>query len=284
MIRIITDSSSDLPAELIDAYEIIEVPLNVALEDGTTIQDGVELTNDEFFEHMKACKKPPKTSQPTPEAFAKIFEEAKAAGDEVIAILISNDISGTYQSASIGKQIAHAEDVYLVDSRTLCASLALLVLLAADLRDRCFSAEEIVAKLEHAKEHVHLFAVVDNLKYLHKGGRLPAAAAVAGSMLGIKPIITIKDGKVTLGGKARGLPGAHVNMFKQIDALGGINTKIAPICAYTVSKQEIEPLQHYLSTHLKINKPITAQIGSTIGTHTGPGCFGFAFFDKGLEI
>ena len=256
MIRILTDSASDiLPAEAAQ-LGVDVIPLNVTLEDGTVIRDGVDLTPSEYYEHMAGCKKLPTTSQPSPELFEKFYAEAAAAGDEVVGIFLSHELSGTYQ----------------------CAKLA------AHLRDEGRSAVQIAATLEHAKEHLHLVAAIDDLKYLRKGGRLPAAVAVAGGMLGIKPLITIKEGKVAMAGKARGLPGAYVALFKKIEELGGVNPRFPSLAGYTISTREVNPIQTYLVDNLGLSEPLVRQIGCVIGTHAGPGAFGLAFFDNGLVI
>ena len=140
------------------------------------------------------------------------------------------------------------------------------------------------ADLEKAKQHLHLVAAVDDLKYLRKGGRLSAAAAVAGGMLGIKPILAVIEGKVALAGKARGLPGVYVALFKKIDEMGGIHPGYTPLLGYTVNHRELQPLLTYLQDNLHLDAPLVRQIGCVIGTHTGPGAFGIAFFDKELTL
>ena len=253
MIRILTDSASDiLPAEAAQ-LGVTVIPLNVTLEDGTVFRDGLDKTPSEYYAQLAACKKLPTTSQPSPELFERFFAEAAAAGDEVIGIFLS-----------------HGE--------------GLLVRLAVQLRDAGKTAVQIAASLEHAKEHLHLVAAIDDLKYLRKGGRLPAAAAVAGGMLGIKPLITIKEGKVALAGKARGLPGAYVALFKKIEELGGIHPTLPALAGYTVAPREVAPIQTYLQDNLHRPEALTRQIGCVIGTHAGPGAFGLAFFDEALDI
>ncbi|MBD9289656.1 MAG: DegV family EDD domain-containing protein, partial [Faecalibacterium sp.] len=143
---------------------------------------------------------------------------------------------------------------------------------------------QIATDLEHAKEHLHLVAAIDDLKYLRKGGRLPAAVAVAGGMLGIKPLIAIKEGKVAMAGKARGLPGAYVALFKKVEELGGISAAVPALAGYTLSAREVQPIQTYLQDNLQCAEPLVRQIGCVIGTHAGPGAFGLAFFDQGLEL
>lgn len=284
MVRILTDSASDiLPAEA-EQLGVDVIPLNVTLEDGTVLRDGVDWTPAEYYTHLAACRKLPTTSQPSPELFEHYFQQAKDAGDEVVGIFLSRELSGTFQCAQLAADLANVDNVIFVDSQSVCLGEALLVRLAVQLREGGRSASQIVAVLERAKAHLHLVAVIDDLKYLRKGGRLPAAAAIAGGMLGIKPLITIAEGKVAMAGKARGLPGAYVALFKKAEELGGIHPGFASLAGYTVSPREVAPIQNHLTDNLHLDAPMTHQIGCVIGTHTGPGAFGLAFFDQDLSI
>ena len=284
MIRILTDSASDiLPAEA-EQLGVTVIPLNVTLEDGTVLRDGVDMTPSAYYEILAGCRKLPTTSQPSPELFENFFLEAAAAGDEVIGIFLSHALSGTYQCAKLAADMANVDNVLFVDSGHVCLSEALLIRLAVQLRDSGKTAGQIAAILEHAKEHLHLVAAIDDLKYLRKGGRLPAAVAVAGGMLGIKPLITIQDGKVAMAGKARGLPGAYVALFKKVEELGGITPAFPALAGYTVSPREVTPIQTYLRDNLQQEDLLVRQIGCVIGTHAGPGAFGIAFFDKTLTL
>lgn len=284
MIRILTDSASDiLPAEA-EQLGVTVIPLNVTLEDGTVLRDGVDMTPSAYYEILAGCRKLPTTSQPSPELFENFFLEAATAGDEVIGIFLSHALSGTYQCAKLAADMANVDNVLFVDSGHVCLSEALLVRLAVQLRDSGKTAGQIAAILEHAKEHLHLVAAIDDLKYLRKGGRLPAAVAVAGGMLGIKPLITIQDGKVAMAGKARGLPGAYVALFKKVEEMGGISPVFPALAGYTVSPREVTPIQTYLRDNLQQEDLLVRQIGCVIGTHAGPGAFGIAFFDKTLTL
>ena len=284
MIRILTDSASDiLPAEA-EQLGVTVIPLNVTLEDGTVLRDGLDMTPTEYYTHLASCRKLPTTSQPSPELFERFYLDAAAAGDEVLGIFLSHELSGTYQCAKLAADMANVDNVLFVDSETVCLGEALLVRLAAHLRDCGKTLVQIATDLEHAKQHLHLVAAIDDLKYLRKGGRLPAAVAVAGGMLGIKPLITIKEGKVAMAGKARGLPGAYVALFKKIEELGGISSAFAALAGYTASPREVQPIQNYLRDNLQQDEPLVRQIGCVIGTHAGPGAFGIAFFDRELTL
>lgn len=280
MIRILTDSTADFPHAEADAKGVAIVPLQLNFGD-EHYRDGIDLTAEAFYQMLEKADKLPTTSQPSPELFLEHFEAAKAAGDAVICILISSDLSGTYQSAQIAKEEADYSEIYIVDSKNATLAESLLVRRALKRREQGFTATEIVADLEQAREHLHLMAVVDTLTYLRKGGRLSGAAAIAGGLLGIKPVVAIdKTGKLNLAGKARGMPGAYVSIFKMIDTAGGIDETWPVLVGYTGKRSGVEPFARYVTQNLHLQKPLLMPIGTVIGTHAGPGACGIAFFSK----
>ena len=269
MIRIVTDSAADLTAEQLSVPGIFVVPLSVTFADGTTQLDDGTMTKDEFFVRLAEDSKLPRTSQPSPASFMQVYEDAAAAGDEVLVITIGQKLSGTYQCAHLA-----AADVglqaHIVDSEAASQAEALLVREAVRLRDEeGLTAEEIAAVLEQFKKRVRIVAVVDSLKHLQKGGRLPAAVALVGGALGIKLV-----------DKGRGRPGALVAMFKQLDALGGIDPRYGYTLLYSDNKQLIAPVHHYMHQNLQLTGGRVAQLGPTIGTHVGPGVVGVVFVAK----
>ena len=259
------------------------VPLQVTFENGDTYRDGLDLPPEEFYQRLSECHKLPSTSQPSPEAFEKAFNDARDAGDELIAILLSGKISGTYQSAQIAVSLVDYDKIYLIDGLSATLGNQLLVRLAVELRDEGRSAGEIVSILEEEKHKVRLLAVVDDLKYFRKGGRLTGAEAFAGAVLGIKPVVGIKDGHVALVGKARGLPGAYVALFKQLDQDGGLDPDKRYLVGYTAHHRAMEPIQKYLIGNLHLPAAEVFHIGPVIGTHAGPGAAGIAYFAKGED-
>ncbi len=278
MIRILTDSAADLTAKEAAAIPGLHiVPLNVLFEDGETIRDGIDMTRADFYDRLAKADKLPRTSQPSPEAFIQVFEEAKAAGDEVIAILISSKLSGTFQCAKLAAEDCEFHDVYFVDSDTASPGEYILIREAVRLREEGVSAAEIAASLDLLKKRIRILAVVDSLKHLHKGGRLPAAVALVGGALGIKPVLSVYDGAVHLADKARGRPGAYVALFKQLDKMGGIDTRYDFVMVYSSDKLVLGPIQHYVRNNLKLEGGHLSQIGSVIGTHIGPSAAGIAF-------
>ena len=280
MIRIVTDSAADLTAEELNAPGVIVVPMTVTFMDGTSQEDDGTMTKDDFFARLASDSKLPCTSQPSPASFMQAYEDAAAAGDEVIVITIAQKLSGTFQSARLAAADADFAP-YIVDSESASQGEALLVREAVRLRDEeHLSAEEIFNALEQFKKRVRIVAVVDSLKHLQKGGRLPAAVALVGGALGIKPVLALQDGEIKLVDKGRGRPGALVAMFKQLDALGGIDPRYGYTLLYSDNKQLIAPVHHYMHQNLQLTGGHVAQLGPTIGTHVGPGVVGVVFVAK----
>ena len=179
--NIVTDSTSDITQ--VDAREknIQVVPLRILFEDGE-YHDGINISTEEFYNKLESAKVLPQTSQPSPEDFFKIFEKAKNNDEAVLVITLSSSLSGTYQSATIAKNICEYEKIYIVDSQTVTLGLKVLVDYAISLRNDGKSIEETFEILEREKQNIRIFAAVDTLEYLKKGGRLSSAAALAGTL------------------------------------------------------------------------------------------------------
>ena len=177
MIRILVDSASDIPASNED--NIFVVPLSVQLN-GNDYIDGVNLSHNQFYELLKSTEEFPKTSQPSPQAYLNFFEEVKKSKDELICILLSSGVSGTFQSGCLAKEIVDYDKIYLVDSLTGAYGVKLLVLEAQKLIQEGKSAKEIVEALEILKQKITIYLSVDTLEYLSKGGRLDKTAAFIG--------------------------------------------------------------------------------------------------------
>lgn len=275
-ITIITDSTSDIPKELIDRYGIIVMPLTVNFGE-EEFKDKVDITNEEFYERLENSKSLPTTSQVNPSAFADIYKRELEMGISIISIHISSDLSGTYQSAAVAKNLIESDNISVIDSRTASIALGKIVLKAAELRDMGLDRKSIEGEIENYKNRVELLIVVDTLEYLKKGGRLSEAKAFIGTVLKLKPILTIKDGKVILIDKARGKKRAFnkiIDMIKENksdnleDVFGVANAK----CIETVDR-----LKELIAEEYKKPKFIDTNVGSVIATHVGPGAFGVAY-------
>ena len=275
--RIIVDSTVDVPEEL--RARMLVAPLHVRFGDEEFI-DGVTITSREFYQRLMNSEVLPASSQPSPDSFEKIYEEVTAAGDEAVVLTISSKLSGTYQSACIA-----AEDypnVHVVDTLTAAVGSGVLAELALQLADEGMDAMGIVERITAERENVCLLAVIDTLEYLKKGGRLSATAAFAGTLLSIKPLISVPNGEISVWGKARGTRKGNEMMIAELNARG-VDFSKPVIQGYTGLSAEL--LEKFLADSAEIwaGHPETQRIVpicSVIGTHVGPGAYATAFFMK----
>ena len=277
-VKIVTDSAADLTQESLD--RLTRVPLSVSFGDEEFF-DGVTISHKEFYEKLIESDELPRTSQATPAAFEKVFEQAKKDGDEVVVLTLSSKLSGTYQSAMIAA--ADYDNVYVVDTMTVAIAQGILAVLALQLADEGMDAKSIAARIEEEKEKVCLIAMLDTLEYLKKGGRISAAAAFAGGVLSIKPVITVKDGVVEMLGKARGSKQGNNLLVKEIEKAGGADFSKPLLLGYTGLSDVL--LNKYIADSAyiwegNVSQLQTTTIGSAIGTHAGPGAIAVAFFKK----
>ena len=274
-VRIITDSTCDLTPEDQKRLNIHVVPLTVNFPDGSYV-DGVDITNEQFFEKLTQCKTLPSTASVAPQAMIDAFKEGLDAGDDIIGIFISSGISGTYQSACIAKDTLESDKIHLVDSQNTTIAMALLVVEAAKNRDEGIPAPEIAEHIRELTPKVRLMALLNTLKYLHKGGRLSLASTVVGEVLGIKPLASIVDGKVAAIGKARGIPASFKLILQRtLDELPDMRYGFA--FGQACAPELMEKLIEYLKEPLQLTEWISCNIGSIVGSHSGPGAIGFAY-------
>lgn len=280
-VKIITDSSCDLSLEEAKELDITIIPLHITIGDDEYL-DGVELDSKTFFEKLPTFKEFPKTSQAIPATYEEYFSEATKNGDDVICITLSSDLSGCFQSANIASEDFDGK-VYVIDSRTASASIAVLVEYACQLRDSGMSAKEMYETLEAEKGKIRLIALLDTLEYLKKGGRISAAAAFAGELLSIKPVIAVEDGPVHMLGKARGTKNGRNLLTEFIEKKGPVDFDRPHCLIY--SGVEATALDEYLDIHKDlypgdVNAIKKRRIGCAIGSHIGPGAIGVVFFSK----
>nr|WP_075575951.1 DegV family protein [Olsenella timonensis] len=279
-VRIITDSGFDVP-DASDA-RLTVLPLSITFGD-TTYADGVDLTNDRFFELLIESDELPKTSQATPYAYAQIFERVRAAGDEAVVITLSSGLSGTYQSAVTAA--ADYPEVHVVDSKNVTIGQGVLVQYALRLADEGRGAAEIASMVESARERLVLLALLDTLEYLRRGGRIPKSVGAIGELLSIKPVVGVRDGEVVMLGKARGSKNGR-NLLHQEVEKNGIDFAMPVLIGYSGLSDKL--LRKYLEDNRVLwedkvaeeDLPITS-VGATVGTHVGPNAIALAFFRRG---
>lgn len=279
MIKIITDSTSDIDFNYAKELNIDIVPLKVII-DGKEYKDRIDLQPDEFYNLLANSEVLPTTSQPSPQEFLNFYEEAKVAGDSVIVMTLSSTISGTYQSANIAKDLANYDKIYVIDSLSTTQTLRLLVLKAVQLRERGITAKDIYQQLEDYKNRLCIFAFVDTLEYLCKGGRMSKTVAAAGTLLKVKPIIGLKDGKLEMFSKARGTAKATTKIIELIQEEGEIDFN-EPICiGYTGNNDGLDKFEDTLRHELHFKDVLHGFVGPVIGTHAGPGARLIAYVKK----
>jgi DegV family protein with EDD domain len=278
-IKIVTDSTSEISQKEAEKLNITVVPLTTII-DGVNYLDGIDLAPEEFYEKQAQSKRLPTTSQPSPVAFEKAFSTAQKNGDDIITICIASKMSGTCQSAHLAKDICGG-NIWIIDSETVTLGLQILVRLAIRLRDENKPAAEIVELLEEKKKTIGLYAAVDTLEYLYKGGRLSGVSAVAGKLLNIKPLLSVQEGTITAIGKSRGLKQAYKDLFQLVESAGGIDYTLPFAIGYTGDRTRLTDFETESQTYLDGHEPITGSIGSVVGAHAGPGAVTIVFFKRG---
>lgn len=276
-IKIVTDSTSDLPKEIAQEYDITVVPLYVKF--GSEIyRDGIDMAPDEFYTRLEKSPILPTTTQPSPGDFINVYEKLLEEGNDIVSIHLSKKFSGTYDTAMIAKKNMEESgytNIDVIDSQTAAMGLGLIDIVAAKAAQARARLKEVKEKIYDVIPRTHVIAYLDTLEYLQKGGRIGKAQAWLGSLLNIKPMLTIKDGEA--------YPLERVRSFtKGIERLYEISKsflveEISVFYSTTLNeaKELAERIRQYCG---KI--PYLTRLGPVIGTHTGPGCIGIALIEK----
>lgn len=276
-IRIITDSASDIVD--FPNPNLTVLPMTVAF--GSTVyHDGVDLTHERFYDLLVESDELPSTGAVSPGVFAQAYDEAQAAGEDVVVVTLSSKVSATWQSARIAAE--GRDGVHVVDSLSSCIGERVLVEYALMLAERGLPAADIAARLERARSRVHMLALLDTLEYLRRGGRIGSAAASAGALLALKPVVTMTDGEVELLGKARGSKNAR-NLLVELVGEHPIDFAMPFCLAYTAGGEAM--LKKYVRDSSDLWDGIVdalpiCSVGATIGTHAGPGAIAVAYFSQ----
>ncbi|MBB6214574.1 DegV family protein with EDD domain [Anaerosolibacter carboniphilus] len=268
-IKIIGDSLSDIPKDLVVKYNISILPLTIRFGD-EEYKDGIDLNPTQFFEKLKISSETPSTSQVPPHDFLVEIETALKNGYEVIVINGSSGVSGTHQSALMAKMQLDSDDVTVVDTQALSYACGMIVVEAARMAQTGKSKKEILDRIENMKNRAdHLFSV-ETLEYLKRGGRLSAAKAAIGTILNVKPILTIADGKVENLDKVRGSKKIIPRMI-ELAKERGIRKGCEIIGLAAGDNMEVlQILKEEIIREFEPKELVTTNIGCTIGTHTGP--------------
>ena len=277
-VRIISDSTADLVKEVKEKLHI--VPLTVHFGNEEYI-DGVTIDHHGFYEKLVETDVHPTTSQAIPKDFEKEFRKVQEAGDSAVVITVSSEFSGTYQSAVIAAE--DYENIYVVDSGSVAIGAGILAEYALKLQGEGLDAPAIAARLEEVKSRIVIVALVNTLEYLKRSGRVSKSIALAGTVLNIKPVLAVEQGKISLLGQARGSKQGNNLLVQEIQKSGGVDFSMPVLLGYTglsdaLLRKYIEDSRFIWEKGLEEVRYTT--IGSVIGTHVGPGAVAAAYFRK----
>ena len=278
-IRIITDSTSYINKEFVERYNIKVISLNVTI-DGKSYREQ-DLDNSTFYDIIDKNAEIPKSSQPSMDEALKAFESAAKGGDDIVGIFLSSEMSGTYSTANLIKDMVLKDypdaKIAIVDSKTNCMELGFQVLQAARAAEKGKTIEEIIKICEVTKKNSRFLFIPETLKYLKKGGRIGNAAALLGSIFQIKPILTVEDGKTTVFDKVRTTKKAVSVMIEKV-ITDTKDKKIGEIVVHHINcREKAIELSNILKDKFNIKIEIQ-DIGPVIGLHVGPGCVGIAYY------
>ncbi|MBP1569030.1 MAG: DegV family protein [Oscillospiraceae bacterium] len=278
-IKIISDSTADLPKELIEKYDIEVLPLSVTLGENS-YKDGLEISAQDIFKYYEETKGLPKTSAVSVLEYTEAFTTWVEKGYDVIHFTISSTMSSCYQNACIAAvEIGH---VWSIDSANLSSGIGLQVVLAAELAAKGESAEVIAKHIAEAKTRVDASFILNQLEFLHKGGRCSGVAALGANLLKLKPCIEVVDGKMKVGKKYRGAyeKCALEYVCDRLDGNDNIETDIIFLTWTGVDAKLLKEIEKEIKKYHKFRTIIVNEAGSTITGHCGPGTFGILYFRK----
>lgn len=278
-VHFIVDSASDITPEEANSMGVTLLPLKVVFGD-KEYADKYDMTHTQFYEKLIESDVLPTTCQIPPADFESAYEPLLAAGHDIVVVTLSSKLSGTYQSAVIAAA-DHPGRIFVVDSLSVCIGERILLEYGLPLAKQGLSAEEIFHTLTEQTGKICLLGLLDTLEYLKKGGRISAATALAGSLLSIKPVVTVENGEISMAGKARGSKQGNNLLRQLVEKAGGIDFSRPYCLAYSGLSDAL--LQKYIAdssdlwqTHTD-HLPIST-VGCVIGTHIGPGAIAVAFF------
>ena len=277
-LQLITDSTADIPNTLIDQYNIKIIPLYVNFSDGKgnieTMRDGLDIGPDLFYRRLRESNLLPTTSQPTVQDFMKVYQEASTNGTQIVSVHISSLLSGTYNAAVQAKtQLKSTSEIEIVDSKLASMGLGLAVLAGAKAIKNGATLQKVVEDIKIAISQINIYFVVDTLEYLQKGGRIGKAQALLGSLISLKPILTMADGGLQPLERVRTRRKAVGRLVKLVEHA----EDVSDICLiYNTTPEDVEYLKEQIvRLHPKSNI-VTSKLGATLGVHVGPGLIGVA--------
>ena len=275
-VALVTDSTAYIPQNLVEQYNIRVAP-QVLIWDEETFLDGVDIQPSEFFTRLATAKTLPTSSQVSVRHFYEIFRELHESGHDILAVLISSKLSGTISSARQAKEMLPEARIEIVDSYTVAMALGFMVLAAARAAAEGATLEECRALAEQAKEHVGLLLTVQTLEFLHRGGRIGGAARLVGTMLKIKPILEVRDGRVEPLEKTRTRKKALQRVVDIVAERVAGHDMVRIATLHANAEEEARWMLEQIRQKVNPTETLLASVSPVIGTHVGPGTVGLAY-------
>ncbi len=277
-VKIVTDSSADLPTQLVDELGITIVPLYVRFGE-KVYRDQLDISADEFYQRLQHDPVHPSTTQPSPQDFANVYQKLLPEANGIVSIHLSAKLSGTCNSALQAKEtIGEGCPVEVIDSQTLTMGLGMISIAAAKVANAGGSMQEVVEEVRQMIPRIRLLFTLDTLKYLALGGRIGKAKALLGSVLNVKPILAIKDGEIVPAGQVRSRSKGIERLFDFVQSASNIQD-LAII--YNTTPEEAQTLAERIAPIFAKEKIMIARLGPLLGVHAGPGALAIAFTEKG---
>ena len=272
MVKIVTESTADIPPEMAVELGITIVPSYVVFG-SETYRDGVELTKEQFYEKLVTAREVPKTAAPPPAVYEEVYRQLSGKGDGIVSIHAAASLSSLYSVASVAARAVPDVPIAVIDSEQITMGYGWMAVAAAEAARRGETLEQIADLVEGMKERSRVLAVLDTLDFVHRGGRVGWAQAMIGTLMRIKPIIEVWRGKVKLLERARTQVRSFARLMDLIQALGPLERAIV---LHANAPGEAEHLADQLQAIAPHWKRLIGQAGITIASHTGPGAVGIA--------
>jgi DegV family protein with EDD domain len=272
-VRIVTDSTADLPPDVVKDLGIAIVPVYVRFGQ-TSFRDGIDISREDFYERLVSSPVHPTTSQPTPADFAHVYRALSHESDRVVSIHVSGKLSGTHDSALRGKELANTKcDIHIIDSQSVTMGLGMITLAAARIAASGQNLHRVIETTKEAMGNTHLMGVFDTLKYLLLGGRIGKAKALMGSILNVKPVLTLRDGELHPAGNARTRAKGIERLVEFARNAVGVQ-EMAVI--HSTTPDEARGLRDRLGSLVDASRLHIARLGPALGVHAGPGMLAVA--------
>ena len=277
-VKVVVDSTSDIPAQLAKEWDITVVPAYVVFGD-KSYRDRLDISEDEVYTRLDQDSVFPTTSVPSPQDFADVYNKLAEETDEIISIHVTSRESGVYNSALLGRELVNKKcRIEVIDSLSVAMSYGILAIAAAKEAKAGASLEKVAEVVRESIPRMHLLIVLDTLKYVVRGGRLGKGYGLLGSVLRIKPLLTMRDGKLMLAGVARTRAKAIKRLYDFVEGFPQVSDVAV---SYTTSKEEAEALAEQIKADFPDIPLYFTRVGPVLGTHTGPGAMGVAVREAG---